>query len=52
MAVKNNSDAHQLRTNWKHVFLVTFHTMVLLFSAFSQDFRTSGLVPRALPQAL
>jgi hypothetical protein len=51
MKVKNNTGAPQLRTNWRHVFLVTLHTIVLLLSAFSHDFRTSVLAPRALPQA-
>ena len=52
MKVKNNTDAPWLRTNWRHVFLVTLHTIVLLLSAFSHDFRTPVLAPRALPQAL
>jgi hypothetical protein len=52
MKVKNNTDAPQLRTNWKHVSLVTLHIIVLLLSAISHDFRTPVLAPRALPQAL
>jgi hypothetical protein len=51
MKVKNNTDASQLRVNWKHVFLVGLHFVVFVCSALSQDFTTRVAV-RALPQAL
>jgi hypothetical protein len=58
MKVKNNTDAPWLRVgcprsriNWKHLFLVALHAIVLLASAVSQDFRVTEVTPGALPQA-
>lgn len=52
MKVRNNTDAPQLRVNWKHLFLVVLHLVVFVVSAFSQDFTAAQVAPRALPQAL
>ena len=49
MKVKNNTDAPQLKINWRHVSLVILHTIDLLLSVFSHDFRTPVRAPRALP---
>ena len=51
MKVKNTTDAPQLRVNWKHLFLVVLHFVVLVCSALSQVF-TTQVAARALPQAL
>lgn len=51
MKKKNNTEAPQLKVNWKHFFLVVLHLVVFVLSAFSQDFRTQ-VAARALPQAL
>ena len=52
MKVKNNSGVPQLRkTNWKHLFLVVLHCVVLFLSATSQSFTTTaGAAARALPK--
>jgi len=52
MKVKNNTDTPQFRLNWKHLFLVVLHIVVLILSASSHDFRVPKLASRALPQAL
>jgi len=49
MKVKNNTEAPQLKINWKHLFLVLLHLVVLLLSAFSQEFITTEVAARALP---
>lgn len=49
MKVKNNTEAPQLRINWKHLFLVLLHLVVLLLSALSQEFITAEVTARALP---
>ena len=53
MKVKNNSDAPWLRKiNWKHSFLVVLHLLVFVLSALSQEFVTTEVAARALPQVL
>jgi len=49
MKVKNNTEAPQLKINWKHLFLVLLHLIVLLLSALSQEFITAEVAARALP---
>ncbi len=51
MGVKNNTDAPQLRVNWKHLSLVVLHFVVFVCSTLSQDF-TTQVAARALPQTL
>ena len=51
MKVTKNTDAPQLTINWKHLFLVGLHVIVLVITAFSHDFRTTEVTSRALPQA-
>jgi len=49
MKVKNNTEAPQLKINWKHLVLVLLHLIVLLLSALSQEFITAEVAARALP---
>ena len=49
MKVKNNTEAPRLKINWKHLFLVLLHLVVLLLSALSQEFITAEAAARALP---
>jgi hypothetical protein len=51
MKVKNNTEAPQLKINWKHLFLVALHVIVVLLTTFSHDFTTTEETSRALPQA-
>jgi hypothetical protein len=48
MKVKNNTEAPQLRINWRHLSLGLLHLVVLILSALSQNF-TAAEVARALP---
>ena len=49
MKVKNNTDAPQLKINWRHLFLVLLHLVVFILSAISHEFITAETVARALP---
>lgn len=49
MKVKNNTDAPQLRINWKQVFLVALHVSALVLSASTHKAWTIEAAPRALP---
>jgi len=48
MEVKNNTEAPQLKFNWKHAFLVAAHLFVLIVTFFSDGF-TIEVTARALP---
>jgi hypothetical protein len=52
MEVKNNSEAPQLKINWRHLFLVVLHFVVFVLSVCSESFITAKVAARALPQAL
>jgi hypothetical protein len=49
MKVKNNTDAPQLKINWKHVFLVALHVLALVLSATMHKAWTTEAASRALP---
>ena len=49
MKVKNNTDAPQLRINWKHLFLVALHLLVLILHSFNGEFVIRRDAARALP---
>jgi len=48
MKVTNNSDAPQLRVNWKHLFLVALHVFTLVLSLAIHQLWTLEAAPRAL----
>jgi len=49
MKEKNNTDAPRLKINWRHLFLVLLHLVVLILSAQSHEFITVETAARALP---
>lgn len=49
MKVKNNTDAPQLKINWRHLFLVFLHLVVFILSAVSYEFIAAEPDARALP---
>ena len=53
MQIKNNTVVPQLtKINWRNLFLVGLHLFVLVGSALSQQFVTTKVTARALPQIL
>ncbi len=49
MEVKNNTDAPRLKVNWKHLFLVALHLLVLILHSFDGEFVIRRDAARALP---
>jgi len=49
MKVKNNTDAPQLRINWKGLSLVGLHVSALVLSLTMHSLWTTEAAPRALP---
>jgi hypothetical protein len=49
MKVINNTDAPQLRINWKHLFLVALHMSALVLSVSTHELWTAEPASRALP---
>lgn len=49
MKVTNNTDAPQLRVNWKHLFLVGLHVSALVLSLATHKLWTAEATSRTLP---
>jgi len=49
MKVTNNTDAPQLKINWKHLFLAALHMSALVLSLSTHKVWTAELASRALP---